>query len=99
MKLLSLKEFQALCAISDSALANLLRENLVRCVVDPERGLLIDVDSASVSSLIQALREKRSSLREAEHKLLSEKASRIIRENLDQILDEAIGTYLLKSGS
>ncbi len=94
MHLVSLEDFLKVCDLSDKASLALLTKNLVPCQIDPERGILVDVDAASTRALISALKREPEALREEEQRLLAEKAARIIRENLDSIVEEAVNIHL-----
>lgn len=96
MKLVTLNEFKNVCDLPDSALVTLLATNSVQCQIDPEQGIMVDIDSASVKKLIQALITESTQRSAEEQRLLTEKAAKVIRENLDSILEEAIGVHLGK---
>lgn len=90
MSYVSLEDFQKLTGISDSALLWLLkRQNLV-CEIGQSGILQIDIESAHVKSLIEALAQKQTEVLAADRDLLFERISGILLTRLDDIVARAV---------
>lgn len=90
MKTISLKEFRSLTKISDSALLSLMESNSLPLEYDLENGLRVNCENIEVKDLVSAIAKQQIEKDTQERQLLTEQASKIIRENLEQIFEEAL---------
>ncbi len=86
MNWVELQQFRADTGLSATAIVGLLESNQIPCKYEPNVGLLLDVDAMSTRRAIQAILSGKS---EKPDTVLVEEVARIIRDNLDSILDQA----------
>ncbi len=90
MTFVTLHELQLTTGLSDQALLHLLKQKETACKVDPEQGLLVDADSVSTKSMIQALLERSTTLLESEKEVLVARFSHTIGEQIEELIEEAL---------
>ena len=98
MKQISLKEFKSISLISSDALLWLIENNALPFSYDPENGLLVDIDSVETKDLLKAISIERQAIADREINLLSEQAGKIIRDNFDSIVSEALARIKQQQG-
>ncbi|MBN8550778.1 MAG: hypothetical protein J0M12_15800 [Deltaproteobacteria bacterium] len=94
MKTVSLEEFQKLVGISDKALVWLLTQNLLQCQTTADRGLCVDLESVDTENLRKAILARRDSVLEERKDIIVERLGNAVRDELQSIVDEAIGHYI-----
>ena len=94
MKIVSLEEFQNLVGLSDKALVWLLTHKMLQCQVSADRSLSVDLESVDTAALREAILARRDSVVEEKKDIIVEKLGNIVRDELQTIVDEAIGQYL-----
>jgi len=99
MKIVSLEEFQKLVGLSDKALIWLLTRNLVQCQIVAERGLCVDLESVDTKSLRESILARREAVLDRRNEIIVERLGNVVRDELESIVDEAIGHYLAEEKS
>ena len=89
MRTLSLAQFQSISGLSDAALCALLRKNQLPCSYDSENGIVIDVSSVEIQSLVQALAERVAAPSPAIQEIINERVGGIIADAFERIRKEA----------
>ncbi len=90
MKLISLKEFQSVSLLSDSALLWLLTNNALPISLDPNNVIMINIEETDVTRLLAFVQKEKSQNQSEHFNLIIEEAGRIIRDNFEDIVEEAI---------
>jgi hypothetical protein len=90
MKNISLTQFQSISGLSDAALCVLLRKNQLPCTYDKEHGILIEVSSVEVASLVRAIAERVANPAPAVQEIINERVGGIIADAFERVRDEAI---------
>ncbi|RMG43704.1 MAG: hypothetical protein D6719_03200 [Candidatus Dadabacteria bacterium] len=90
MKLVNLSEFQRLTGISDRSLLWLLKNRRLICQVSDASEIMIDIESADVKKLIEAMKSTNHDFLKKRQRIITEKFARIIGEELDVIVDQAV---------
>ena len=96
MKYLSLSEFKNLTQLTDAALVYLLEENRLDLQLGNDGTLQINVDSVDTTEIAQAIAQEYDSLLDDHKEILREKLATMLGEELDQLLDSALGQVLGK---
>lgn len=94
MKLLRISEFQRLSGLSDRALAWLVVNNRLPCQADPKQGIMVDVESVEIGTLVSAIAARKEELLKERHSFLAERFANIIGKSLEEILDEALAAVM-----
>ena len=92
MKLVKLGDFQKLAGLSDRALSWLLTRNLLRCEVDPARGILVDIDSVETADLLKSIAARRTRILDSGERLLMESLAAVATRHFEQIVERALHT-------
>ena len=90
MTSITLQEFRKISGLSDTAIVWLLANNSLICSPDPEKGLLIDVDSLDYKKLTSILGTKLDEEFTSNKSILSARLSKIVNDNLADIISEAV---------
>lgn len=94
MKLVSLEQFQRLTALSDKSLVWLLTKNLLPCQSKPGEGLQVDLESVEIAKLQEAILARQAAALEERSPEISEQLGNIVRDELEILVNEALGKYL-----
>jgi hypothetical protein len=90
MSRVTLKEFQQLTGLSDTAVLWLLKNDALRCSVDAETHLRIDLDAVSAEDLRNALLARQQEVLDAHADIIAERLGTIVRERLDAVVEDAL---------
>jgi hypothetical protein len=96
MTLVTLHELQHLTGLSDRAMLHLLEQEGTACVVDADKGLLLDADSVSVKTLVSSLLKRTRDTLDEQENVLVARFSGIIGEHIEEILDDAVQRLALE---
>jgi hypothetical protein len=96
MKLVALAEFQNLLGLSDKALVWLLTHNALQCEIRPEKGICIDIDSVPVKKLQEAIIARQQEVLDRNQDLVTERLGAVVRDELETIVNEALGRFLTR---
>lgn len=99
MTFVTLHELQITTGLSDQAMLHLLKQRETACKVDPDKGIMIDADSVSTKSMIQALLERSTSLLASEKDVLVARFSHTIGAQIEELIEEALHRLSLQQGS
>lgn len=87
MSFITLADFRSVTGLSPATVLGLLEGGQLSCRLDPERGLLVDTDAVSTRQAIAAILAQGNNAPDIE---LVEEVARVIRDNLDAIVEQAL---------
>lgn len=90
MSRVTLKEFQQLTGLSDTALLWLLKNDALHCSLDGEARLQIDLDAVSAENLRTALLARQQEVLDSQADIIAERLGTIVRERLEAVVEDAL---------
>ena len=64
------------------------------CQIDPNRGILVDIEAVDVKTLIKALTARQAEVLTQRKQVIAEKVGNLIGDELGEIVREAVSAYL-----
>ena len=95
MSKVSLSKFQSATGLSDHSVLWLLKENHLPIDYTSEQGIMVDINSNTVQEVVHAVVARQQAALSSHDSILKEACSRVIREKIEEIFEDAIDGYTL----